>query len=288
MVRNIELRKDLLFSLYDEVQKERENLLMDEINRLENQDIFTTINEIEKRRETDKVFKENLPGIISFMKEEKVADILYYIDDSIKDDIYFNLNDKKRTSIESKILKKGIEQTKLSDLASLYEVKPVATAIEEIGNVEEYTIEELGIIYKNLSVLKSAEILSELEDDGFIEELFAAIRKEEQLISDEESITNEISKSMQFISEYNKKINDLVTVYEKMSSDKVAKIVERMMANNATVTALEIDSEPVFEISDASIIVDVLSRMRNKTLSNIMNYMSTDNASTLTQLLVRP
>ena len=145
-------------------------------------------------------------------------------------------------------------------------------------------MEELGYIYKNLSVLKSAEILSKIEEDTFIEELFSAIRKEEELNRDEESITNEISKSIQFITEYNKKIDDLVSIYNNMSPDKVAKIVEQMISNDTTVTALEIDSEPVFEISDASIIIDVLARMRNKTLSNIMDYMNNDNATTLTYM----
>ena len=47
-----------------------------------------------------------------------------------------------------------------------------------------------------------------------------------------------------------------------MNPDRVAKIVEQMIDNNATVTALEINSEPVLEISDASIAIDVLSRMK--------------------------
>ena len=288
LVRNIESKKGSLSSIYDEVQEGKENLLTAEINRLENQDLLTTINEIEKRIETDEVFEESLPNIITMISQERAADILYYIDETIEDKVLYSLGDNKRADIEGKLLSKKVEQAKLADLASLYEVKPVEVAVEEIGNIEEYTIEELGLIYKNLSVLKSAEILSKLDDDGFIEELYTAIRKEEQLNGEEASITNDISKSMQFITEYNNKIDDLVKVYGKMNPDKAAKIVEKMMTNNNTVTALEIDSEPVFEISDASIIIDVLSRMGNKTLSSIMNYISTDKASTLTQMLVRP
>ena len=44
LVRNIELRKDLLFSIHDEIQREKENQFLDEINRLENQDLLITIN----------------------------------------------------------------------------------------------------------------------------------------------------------------------------------------------------------------------------------------------------
>lgn len=288
LVRSIELRKDLLFSIHDEIQKEKEGLFLEQVNRLETQDLLITINEIEKRIETDSLFKENLGDIIELIKEERATDILYYIGEDLKEMILELLDNNKKTSIESSLLAKTIQQSKLADLAGLYEVKPVEVAVEEIGNEENYNINELAIIYKNMSVLKSAEILSKLEDDKFIEELFASIRKEEELKNEGDSITNEISKSIQFITEYDKKIEDLVIVYEKMSPDKVAKIVEQMMSNDTKVTVLEIFSEPAFEISDASIIIDVLSRIKNKTLSNIMNYVSEDKASTLTQMLARP
>lgn len=288
LVRNIELRKDLLFSIYEEIKGEKESEFLDEINRLENQDLLITIKEIEDRVKKDSQFKTSLPNIFTTISEDRARDILYYIDGNIKEDILYSLSDDKRTSIESKLSAKEIQHLKLADLASLYEVKPIEEVLDEIGNNNKYSMEELGIIYKNFSVLKSAEILSKIEEDTFIEELFTAIRKEEELEGVEESVTNEISKSIQFITEYNRKIDDLVAVYNNMSPDKVAKIVEQMMGNNTTVTALEINSEPVFQISDASIIVDVVTRMRNKTLSSIMDYMSTDNASKLTQMLARP
>lgn len=288
LVRNIELRKDLLSSIYEEIKGEKESEFLDEINRLENQDLLITIKEIEDRVEKDSQFKTSLPNIFTIISEDRARDILYYIDGNIKEDILYSLSDDKRTSIESKLSAKEIQHLKLADLASLYEVKPIEEVLDEVGNSNKYSMEELGIIYKNFSVLKSAEILSKIEEDTFIEELFTAIRKEEELEGVEESVTNEISKSIQFITEYNRKIDDLVAVYNNMSPDKVAKIVEQMMGNNTTVTALEINSEPVFQISDASIIVDVVTRMRNKTLSSIMDYMSTDNASKLTQMLARP
>ena len=264
MVRNLELRKDLLYSIYDEIQREKESFLMNEVSRLENQDLLITINEIKRRIGTDNEFIENLPTIINTMDDEKIVDILYYLDGNNRSQIQLALNDNKRPSIANKLLVKEEEKAKLENLAGLYEAKPVEIAVEEIGNLENYTIEELGIIYQNLSVLKSAEILSNVHEDEFIQELFNSIRREEQLNGVEESITDDIGKSIQFITEYNKKVDDLVSFYEKMAPNKVAKIVEKMMMNDDTVTDLKIESEPTFEISDASIITDVLSRMGNK------------------------
>lgn len=288
MVRNREQSKDLLSSMCDEIEKGKEKEFMDEINRLENQDLLITIKEVTNRIENDKDFKDNLSEVFSLMNEDRVVDILYYLDESYEDEILYSLKSDKKSSIESKLLDKRAKYLRLADLARLYEVKPIEIAVEEIGNTDTYNMNELGIIYKNLSVLKSAEILSKINDDEFIQELFNVIRREEELSGEEESITTEISKTIQFMTEYNEKINDLVTVYEKMSPDKVAKIVEKMMDNDTTVTQLEIFSEPAYEISDSSIVIDVLSRMKNKALSNIMNYISTDKASKLTQMLAEP
>lgn len=288
IVRNREQSKNILSSIYDEVKDRNESKFLDEVNRLENQDLLSTINEITKRMEKDKEFRDNISEIFTVMDEEKAAEILYYLDEPLKDDILFSLEENIRATIETKLSDKKAEYLKLVDLASLYEAKPVETAVEEIGNTEIYTIDELGTIYRNLSILKSAEILSKVDDDDFIQELFNSIRKQEELNGDEKSITGEISKTIQFMSEYNKKIDDLVSVYEKMNPSKVAKIVEKMMDNDTTVTYLEIFSEPAYEITDSTIVIDVLSRMGNKTLSSIMNYISTDKASKLTQMLVEP
>ncbi len=286
-VRKIELRRNLLVSIYDEIQLEKEGFLMEEAGRYEGKDLFVIINEIEKRYARDQEFRDNLPFIISYMDEPSAVDILFYINDNIREEILYSLNSGKRTSLENKLLSKKAEQTKLEELAKLYESKSTNLVIEEIGNTEKYTIEELAIIYKNLSVLKSAEILSSVEDEEFIQELLTAIKIEGQLLG-EENITEEIGKTMAFITEYNAKVDNLVSIYEKMQAPKIAKIAEKMMSNDSTVTMLEINAEPVFEISDASIMMDVLSRMGNKTLANIMNSMNDRKASTLTQKLAKP
>ena len=104
----------------------------------------------------------------------------------------------------------------------------------------------------------------------------------------ENSKTIDISEAIQFVSEYNRKIDELVIVYEKMSPDAIAKIVENMMDNTKTVTSLEIDSTSIYEISDSTIILDVLSRMKKPTVSKIINNMSTKKATQLTQLLAKP
>jgi flagellar motility protein MotE (MotC chaperone) len=282
-VRNMELRKDLLFSIYEEAQEEEKEQFQLEVNRIERQDILTSLLEIEKKF-SDREFLK----VLSEVKTDKLGEILYYVDSDISAYITNTFKESKKTSIEGVINEKTNEINTLIDVAKVYETKPLDMSIETIGNTEAYSLDKLGTIYRNLSILKSAELLSNIKDEKFIEDLFAAIIREEQLTKSETNITSDISKTMEFLNEYSNKVNNLVMIYEKMAPDKIAKIVEKMMQNTNTITSIEINSENIYELSDRTIIVDVLSKMKNQTLSKVFDYMEPDKASQITRLLARP
>ena len=163
-VRNIELRKDLLFSIYDDAQKEEKKNFLQEVARIEKQDILITLLEV-KKRYTDKEFL----NILEEVKENKLVEVLYYIDLDSRDYILNSFELDKRTTIEGMIYEKDNEINTLIEIAKLYETKSIDVAINAIGNTENYSIDKLGIIYGNLSILKSAELLSNIKDEKFIE-----------------------------------------------------------------------------------------------------------------------
>lgn len=287
LVRNLEGRDDLLVALHDELIKEKQSKLNEEVSKLEGQDLSITLRQIEVLLSSDNKHREELADIFNKMDENILANIMYYLDEEFQEQIYSLLPESKRSSLESQVLFISSKKLQLKDLASLYETKPIAAAIKEIGNTELYSLEELGVIYSNMSILKSAEILSNIKDDDFIKDVLASIRREDSL-NNQESTANKITEAIEFLKEYNQKINELAKVYEQMSPDKVALITEKMINNNNTVTALQWDTEPVFEVTDAVIITDVLSKLKDKTISRIINSMSTDNAHKLTQMLAKP
>lgn len=282
-VRNMELRKDLLFSIYDDAQKEEKESFLSEVTRFEKQDILTSLLEIEKRF-SDREFLK----IINEVKVDKLGEVLYYVDADIRNYILDTFKPNKKMLIEGTIYEKTNEVKTLIDIAKVYETKPIDASVTAIGNTNNYSLNKLGIIYKNLSVLKSAELLSNIKDEKFIEELFAAIMREEELTKSNTSITGDISRAMEFLNEYGNKVKDLVAIYEKMSPDKVAKIVEQMIKNTSTITSIELNSEEIYELSDSIIIIDVLSKMKNQTLSKVLDFMEPDKASQVTRLLAKP
>ncbi len=92
---------------------------------------------------------------------------------------------------------------------------------------------------------------------------------------------------MDFFHEYDDKVNELVNIYAKMDEKKVANIVKEMIDKKNTVMSLELEDENAYNISDSMIIVDVLSNIKNQTLSKILNSMEAKEASKITSLLAK-
>lgn len=287
LVRNLEGSKELLIDLHDSLIDEKNEYQNKEIQRLESQNIIVTVQEIENTVNSGGEAKTDLLNTISNMNEDTLANILHYIDEEVREEILNSLDDEKSLALENALMSKNNEELRLIDIANFYETKPLKVALEEIGNDETYGFEELGVIYSNLSLFKSAEIISNIDNDEFIQELYLYIRRDNSL-NRIEPLTTKISEAIEFINEYNKKIRDLAKVYEGMSPSNVARIAENMMNNNRTVTSLELESNETFNLTDSKIIVDVLFKIDDKSLSSIINNMSTENASRLTQMLAKP
>lgn len=282
-VRNMELRKDLLFSVYEDAQLDENQKFMLEVERFKKQDIIDALSEVE-RKYGNKEFLQ----VLNEVDNTILGNILYYTDPDITEYILNTFNPVKKVEVKGIIETKYNSIKKLIDIAQINENKEINLAVESIGNKNTYSIDELATIYSNLSTLKSAKILSQVSEQTFIEELFNSIMKESQLTKSEDNITVDISNAMEFLNEYNFKIKDLVAIYEKMTVSKVAKIVENMIDNTTTVTSLELNSEETYDLSDRKVILDVLAKMKTKTASAVLDNMEPQKASEVTRLLVNP
>lgn len=282
-IRNMELRKDVLISTYEKARDEEKEKMLSQVTRIENQDLLLSLIEVENKF-TNKDFLE----ILNELNENKLSELLYYIDDDISDYILNTFKEDKSSEIQRLIYKLEKDEEDLKDVAKLYETKPIDKVTNEIGSFESYSIEELGIIYMNLSDIKAAELLYSIADEKFTEELFVSIARQEALRKSEENIIENISKAMEFISEYNMKIKDLAQTYEKMTPGHIAKIVEKMIDETETVTFLELKDENVYNLSDKLIIIDVLSNIKSQTLSKVLDFMEAEVASKVTRELAKP
>lgn len=281
-IRNIELRKDLLHTLYDEIKQEQETALSGETKRVESLELDLAIKEIEIMAENST--KEELGKIFTNMKEDAAVNILYYLQPEIRDKIISSIDTQKQKEIKSLLLKKEKNEEELLRKSMVYEAMDAERAFSEISNSDIYNAEDLAKIFINLSIQKAADILLNSDDD-FINGLIDEMEKIERITDIDELKTVKIMEAISFKREYNKKIAELVKTYERMEATDIAKIVEKMIANNSTITAFEIDENPVYTISDSSIIIDVLKNMKKQKVSQILGAMDADKAAVITREL---
>lgn len=282
-IRNMELRKDLLFSVYEEVLKEEEEKLLSEVSRLENQDIVLSIREIETNYSNREFLK-----VLEQVNLNTLGEILYYVDSDLQEYILNSFSSSKKNAILGIINRKSMGITELEEIAKIYETKPLDVAIDIIGNTNTYSMNELAIIYSNMSIVKSSEILSNIEDESFIQDLFTSIIRYEELSNLDANITQNISIGIEFFNEYSSKINNLVMIYDKMTPGNVAKIIENMIDNTDAITTIELETENLLELSDRDIIIDVFSRLKKQNQSKILDLLEPETAAQVTRLLARP
>lgn len=283
LVRSIELRKDLLFTLYEEIKEEQEKALSEEIKKLENLGLNLAIKETELLVDRS-ISGEELGKIFYSMKVNRAVEILYYVRPDVKDRIISNIETKKRKELDTLLLQKQNKDDELRRNSLVYEVMDIEKAFTEIGDSKKYKVDELSKIYMGLSIQKASEILINSEEE-FINSLISKIEELEELTGEEESRAVKIMETMNFHKQYSNKISELVALYEKMDAEDIVKIVEEMMKNNNSVTVFEIDENPIYDISDSSIILDVMKKMKKQKMSQILSIMDSKKAAEITRRL---
>ncbi|WDV47694.1 hypothetical protein PV797_08405 [Clostridiaceae bacterium M8S5] len=283
ILRNREIRKDSMVSLYDDILEENNTKFGEEIKRYEKLGIFTASKEIEERyikaNKSDQAAK-----ILSSLDVNRAANIMYYLNKDYRNLLYSDMSLIKKNDINNEILSMDMKKNALIDKAKIYETKSAKEVYQEIGNTKAYTIDELSRIYSSLSTRKAGEVLAFNKDNTFYNNLMDEIRKNENLVEGQESTTIDISKVMNFYTKHNTKVNDLVEIYEKMNSNDLAKIIDRMVASNNIVDSCKIENGEI-TITDSQLIIDVLKKLSKNTLSELLNQLEARKATDIIRKL---
>ncbi|MBS4539846.1 hypothetical protein GOQ27_15330 [Clostridium sp. D2Q-11] len=264
-VRDIELRKDLLISVYDEITSTKENELQEDVKKIEGMDLLVAKNIILEYYNNENFKRIN--EIFDSISIDRAVDLLYYFDEDVYDYILNNIDNNKRIEISIKLTEKNLEMEKLIRQSEIYQVNNSTDSLKEIGNEDTYNFNQLSIVYLNLTTTKAAEILSQIEDKEFIESLFTEMRNIELLKDILDSRTVKIASEIEQIKEYNNKLQELVKIYQKMDSSVVASIIEKMFKE------------------DAKLAVDLIGRMPKTKVAEIMNYVEADISNELSKKL---
>lgn len=288
-VRNLELRKDLVANLYEDVEDEKTVNIQELAAKLEAMNTKVAVEEINRG---DIVTEEDFTKSLIYMNDAAAVDILYYLDGGARSSVLFNLsneNMKRKNELQDLLSEKRVREEELNlnaiKMAQMYSVKTPNESISEIGNTEDYSIDLISRIYMNLPPQKSAEILEYSEDEEFLTELFDEIRKKEDLLGMDESIGVDINNIMSFLKEYHKKVDDLTVVYDKMEEEEAARTIEKLLQNKDEITVFTIREEEGYKLSDYHVAVDIMKRLKNPKLAKIFSYMTPEQRAQITKIL---
>ena len=290
-VRNLELRKDLVTNLYEDVEDEKTINIEELTAKLEAMNTRVAVEEINRG---DIVTEEDFMKTLVYMNDEAAVDILYYLDGGARSNILFKLSNEnmnRKKELQNLLSQKRVDEEELNftavKMAQMYSVKKPEESIEEIGNEDEYSLDLLARVYMNLPPARSAEILinSGPEDQEFLTDLFANIRQKEELLGMEESIGVDINNIMAFLKEYNEKVDDLTEVYDKMEEEPTARTLEQLLQNKEEITVFTIDEQEGYKLSDYTVAIDIMKRLKNNKLAKIFGYMTPEQKAQITKIL---
>lgn len=288
-VRNLELRKDLISNLYDDVEGEKTTNIKELTAKLEAMSTRVAVEEINRG---DFVTEEEFTESLLYMNDTAAVEILYYLDGGARSNILYDLSNTnmfRKKQLQSLLNEKRVKEENLNftavKMAEMYSVKEPESSINEIGNTENYSIDLLSRIYMNLPANRSAEILVYSKDEEFLTELFADIRKKEELLGIEEPISVDINNTMRYLKEYKQKVNDLAIIYDKMEEEEVAKTIEKLLVNKQEITVFTIRELEGYKLSDYTVAVDIMKQMKNTKLAKVFSFMTPEQRAQITKIL---
>src|SRR5690606_2772924 len=127
---------------------------------------------------------------------DEAAKYLFYLDVELERQVKFKLSKEALRNIEKKLEELENNQIKTLELASIYENKSTEEAVTELGNLNKYNIEQLALIFKNLTLNKSSKILSKVDDNNFMLTLLDEINHLEELQKDKLNTSSIIMKGV--------------------------------------------------------------------------------------------
>lgn len=288
-IRNIEIRSDFLNDIYKEVQDEKSLAVQDKAKELESMSVRSAVDSI---MDGSSYSEGEMEKLFLYMNDTASVEILYYLDGGTRSDILYKLSDldmrrKKQLDklIEQKTAEESEKDEKASSLANIHTVANPKESALVLGNDEEIDINILARTFMMMSEKVSAEILVNVEDQEFLDRLYAEIELEESLRGTDQSVLVLISEIRAYLMEYEEKLGKLVKVYQRMNTQLAADSILELLANENELTVLQIREQDGYVLSDYIVAVDIMKRMRDANLKDIFEKMEAADVSRITRIL---
>ena len=221
------------------------------------------------------------------LKTEQAAKYLFYLDVELERQIKYKLPKDVLRNTEKKSEELESEQTRLLELASIYENKSIEETVDELGNFDKYNAEQLAFIFKNLTLNKSSKILSNVEDNDFISTLLNEINHLEELQRDKQNTSSTIMKGVTIYKEYDEKIDELAAIYQKTDIEELTEMIKTMLKRNEVYKKHTLDDFEEIIFTEEQLVIDVLSRLKANIVAEVLKNLRENDRILLSKKLLK-
>lgn len=287
-IRDKQIKGDAISATLDEILDERNN----ELGQLATD--LQSIPFASVRSEMYKIINDGLNGynrlarILEQMDSLKAFELLSLLDDVDSDNVLDVMDVQAKELIKEEKNKDLSNTQKLISMSEIYASKDADELNDMLGNTTTYDIDELAIIFKEIGVLKTGEILSMVDSDQFVSDIITEMKNNEVLSTGEDLITKDILKTLKIYKDFDDNIIELTEVYSTMQSEEVANMLKRLLTNGAMPQDYVLDSGDVIFITDEMLAYRILQNFDSKTIAEIIGYFEDSLAAEVSKKLTIP
>jgi len=286
VIRNTVLKSDVLQRILEDMNSDKAARL-DALTKyytslMQNEAVI----ELEKNYRNGDITQEELTAMFSKLQDQQAANLLYYIEGDIQQDILFNMSINKRSDITKQMDAIELKHYNMKELAGIYENKNAVELFSEIGSNDKYNNQDLALIYKGLSLKKAAEVLAKSPDKEFIMGLYESINQVEDLLREDRVLASNLSAAVQVLQNYEANLNELLLVYQKLTPQEMAALIEQMLKSNPIYQRHQFGNAEI-QFTQEQLVLDVLKRMKPAQVAKILGELSTPRSVELSNKLMK-
>ena len=287
-LRAKQLKGDAVSTTLDEITDERNQELQGIATDLESIP-FSSL-----KAEMYKILNDGLNGysrlarIFEQMDAVKAYELLSLLDDVDEASVLDAMELSARNLIQQEKNKDLANTQKIISLSEIYASKDADELITSLANTGLYKIEELAIVFKELGVVKTGQILAKSGDDTFVNEVITQMKNNEVLENGEDLITKDILKSLKIFKDFDDNIIELTNVYKTMQPAQIASVISKLLTDGALPQVYVLDGGEVITISDEDLAYKILDQFDDKTKAEIIGNFNNTLASEVSKKLTVP
>jgi len=287
-IRRNTVKKDLIANTIDQIDKESVDEITLQAEYLQSISTSTAIEEMQKILSSSINGYKDLAKIMSVMDQVKAAGLMKFLSDDDFSRTMQYVEIEKENLIKIEIVAENSRKNEIKHIAEIYSTDNNSKLVDLIGNTNNYTVQELSVLYKKLGTVKAGKILAKVNDEAFVFALINKIKESEILESGEDKITKDILNSLKIHKDFDDNIKELTDIYVKMDSEKVASLIKNLVRNSSDPKVYTFENGENIVITDEDLALGVLNNFTQNKVSEIFGLLDDNLATDLSKKMTLP